>query len=386
MRALRVSDVWVMTESGQSRSSTTSAPDAELGPLRDEIDAIDSQLLALLNRRAEVVQRVGRFKESTGSAVYSAGREQSIVRRLMSENPGPFPDGAIAPVFREIVSATRSLEEVVRVAYLGPEGTFSHLAATQQFGAQADLDPQVAIADVFAAVERRRAHLGIVPVENSTDGIVTQTYDLLPQFEGTLCGELLLRVSHDLFSRSGELGDVKRVISHPQPLAQCRDWLDRNLASAERVEAASTTAAARIASEDPSAAAIASRTAGLAFGLSTVETAIEDRRDNTTRFLLIGNQPPEPSGDDLSCVIFTLPRDESGALHRLLRPFAESGVNLTALQLRPMKGKPWEYVFFLDVEGHHADPAVQTALAAAGRVANSHRVLGSFPRAARQGD
>ncbi len=375
-----------MTDSGQSSSSKPAAPDAELDALRDEIDAIDSELLGLLNRRAEVVQRVGRFKEATGSAVYSAGREQAIVRRLMEENPGPFPNDAIAPVFREIVSATRSLEEVVRVAYLGPEGTFSHLAATQQFGAQADLDAQVTIADVFAAVERRRAHLGIVPVENSTDGIITQTYDLLPQFEGTLCGELLLRVSHDLFSRSGELADIKRVVSHPQPLAQCREWLDRNLPHAERIEAPSTTAAAQIAVDDPSAAAIASRTAGLAFGLSTVETAVEDRRDNTTRFLLIGNQPPEPTGNDLTCVVFTLPRDESGALHRLLRPFADAGVNLTALQLRPIKGKPWEYVFFLDVVGHHTDPSVQAALEQAGQAANSHRVLGSFPRAPRRAD
>ncbi|MBW2267523.1 MAG: prephenate dehydratase [Deltaproteobacteria bacterium] len=370
-----------MTESGQSRRSSTPAAAAGLADLRDRIDSIDSEILARLNERARVVQEVGRHKQASGSAVYSAGREQEIVARLAAENSGPFPDHAIAPVFREIVSATRALEEVLRVAYLGPEGTFSHLAATQQFGASAELVSQASIADVFGAVARGQAHLGVIPVENTTDGIVTQSYDLLPDFEGTLCGELLLRVSHDLFSLSGRRVDVKRVISHPQPLAQCRGWLDRNLPDAERLAAASTTAAARMASEDESAAAICGRTAGLATGLRAIETAIEDRSDNTTRFLLLGNQPPEPSGNDLTSLVFTLRRDESGALHRLLEPFARTGVNLTSLQLRPIKGKPWEYVFFLDIEGHPGQPEVREALSAASSVANSHRVLGSFPRA-----
>ncbi len=370
-----------MTESGQSKRASESECEADLADLRARIDAIDSEILARLNQRARVVQEVGRRKQASGSAVYSAGREQEIVARLGAENPGPFPADAIAPVFREIVSATRALEEVVRVAYLGPEGTFSHLAATQQFGASAELAGQVSIADVFGAVERGQAHFGVIPVENTTDGIVTQSYDLLPDFEGCLCGELLVRVSHDLFSLSGRRADVKRVISHPQPLAQCRNWLDRNLPGVERLEAASTTVAARMACEDESAAAICGRAAGLASGLRAIEAAIEDRRDNTTRFLLIGNQPPEPSDNDLTSVVFTLRRDETGALHRLLEPFARAGVNLTSLQLRPIAGKPWEYVFFLDIEGHPGQPEVREALSAASDVANSHRVLGSFPRA-----
>lgn len=370
-----------MTESGQSRRSGAGDTEVELARLRGRIDAIDAEILAQLNARARVVQDVGRLKQASGGAVYSATREQEIAARLARGNPGPFPDKAIAPVFREIVSATRALEEDLRVAYLGPAGTFSHLAATRQFGTQATLEPQASIADVFAAVERGRVRLGVVPIENTTDGIVTQTYDLLPEFEGTLCGELLLRVSHDLFSRSGNLADVQRVISHPQPLAQCRGWLDRHLPEAERVEAPSTTTAARMAAEDATAAAIASSSAGAACGLRCIESAIEDRRDNTTRFLLIGSQPPEPSGNDLTSAVFTLRRDESGALHRLLEPFARCGVNLTSLQLRPIKGKPWEYVFFVDLEGHPGEPRVAEALAAAAKLAHSHRVLGSFPRA-----
>jgi chorismate mutase/prephenate dehydratase len=360
------------------------APEGELDLLRGRIDAIDAAILEQLNERARVVQEVGRLKQACGAPVYAAERERQIVERLRESNRGPFPDSAIAPVFREIISATRSLEEVLRVAYLGPEGTFSHLAASRRFGRQAELCGERSIADVFAAVARGRAHLGVVPVENTTDGVVTQTYDLLPELEGTLCGELQLRVSLCLLSRSGRLEDVRRVVSHPQPLAQCRGWLDRQLPGVPRQEAASTAAAARIAAEDGAAAAIGSAIAAEAYGLALVEEAIEDQRDNTTRFLVIGREAPPPSDHDLTCAVFTLRKDESGALHRLLEPFARAGVNLTALQLRPIQGKPWEYLFFLDVEGHASDARVAQALAEAGRVAHSHRVLGSFPRARRR--
>lgn len=376
-----------MGKPGQSsRADVNADPEAELARLRAQIDAIDDVILERLNERARVVQDVGRIKQRSGSAVFSQAREREIVARLARSSPGPFPEAGLAPVFREIISATRSLEDVVKVGYLGPEGTFSHQAARQQFGELADLQPQASIADVFAAVERGAVQLGIVPVENTTDGIVTQSFDLLPSFEGTLCGELLLRISHDLFSRSGRLEDVTRVVSHPQPLAQCREWLERNLPGVDQVEASSTVAACRLAAEVPDVAAIAPGAAGLACGLATIEAAIEDRRDNTTRFLLVGRQAPEPSGHDLTSVVFTLRKDESGALHRLLEPFARSGVNLTALQLRPIKGKPWEYLFFVDLEGHASDPQVVEALEAASGTANSYRVLGSFPRETRRRD
>jgi len=370
-----------MSEPGQSRRAEGRGAEQELSRLRERIDAVDAAILECLNERARVVQDVGQLKQASGGVVYSPGREAEIVRSLRDINEGPFPDAAIAPVFREIVSGTRALEQVVHVAYLGPEGTFSHRAAIEQFGRQAVLEPQASIADVFAAVERGRVHLGVVPIENTTDGIVTSTYDLLPEFGGTLCGELMLRVSHDLLSTSGQLVDVRRVASHPQPLAQCRGWLERNLPGVERIETASTTTAARLAAEDGEVAAIASAVAGEICGLRTVEAAIEDRRDNTTRFVLIGNQTPERSDADLTSVVFTLRKDESGALHGLLEPFARCCVNLTSLHLRPIKDKPWEYLFFLELEGHATDPRVVEAIEASSAAANSHRVLGSFPHA-----
>ncbi len=367
------------------RSATPGPPAAddsdELGALRRRIDAVDDEILAQLNRRAELVRRVGDVKQRSGSPVYEASRERQIVERLGAANPGPFPNEALGPVFREIVSATRSLEEVLRIAYLGPEGTFTHLAAREKFGRQADFDGLPSIVDVFAAVERGRARLGVVPVENTTEGIVTQTYDAFPESDVEICGEVVQRISHHLLSRTGRREDVRRVVSHPQPLAQCRRWLDRNLPDVERVESPSTAVAARRAVEEEGVAAIASAIAAEVYGLRTVEASIEDRSDNTTRFVVIGRQAAPASGNDLTSAVFTIRKDEAGGLFRLLEPFAEAGVNLTSIQLRPIVGKPWEYLFFVDAEGHRSEPRLDQALAAAARVANSHRILGSFPRA-----
>src|SRR5262245_31632910 len=264
----------------------------ELARLRERIDCIDAAILEKLNERAQAVLEVGRLKGSAGLAIYEPTREQAIVARLVAGNPGPFPDGGIGPVFREIVSATRSLEEVLRVAYLGPEGTFSHLAAVRHFGHLSAHLPCPTIASVFAAVARGEASVGIVPIENTTEGIVTPTYDCLAATELTLCGEVQVRISHHLLSRSGERDRVRRIASHPQPLAQCRRWLAAELPGVEQVEVASTVVAARMAAEDDSVAAIASAIAVEEYGLRTVEAAIEDRRDNTTRFLLIGRDAP----------------------------------------------------------------------------------------------
>jgi chorismate mutase/prephenate dehydratase len=370
-----------MAEPGQSSSFTVSPDAAELDDLRERIDAVDRAILERLNERARLVGAVGRLKQARGAAVYAAGRERDIVDALRRENPGPFPEAGIAPVFREIISATRSLESPIRVAYLGPEGTFAHLAASRQFGALADLTGVGSIADVFAAVERDKADLGIVPVENTTTGIVTETFDAFDEFEVSVCGEALLRISHDLLSKSGRREDVRRVASHPQPLAQCRQWLERHLPGVERVETPSTAAAAREAAEDGRVAAIASAMAGAVWGLTTIEASIEDRSDNTTRFLVLGQESPAPTGNDLTSVVFTIRKDEAGALQRLLEPFARRGINLTSIQQRPLRGKPWEYLFFVDLEGHRNAPDVSEALEAAARRAHSHRILGSFPRA-----
>jgi len=267
-------------------------------------------------------------------------------------------------------------------AFLGPEGTYSHLAAIRHFGVSSELLPTTTIGEVFAAVERGRAELGVVPVENTTEGVVTQTLDAFVGCELTICGEVLQRISHHLLSRSGRREDVRRVASIGQVLAQCRVWLERNLPGVERVETGSSAAAAHLAAEDTSVAAIGSALAATVYGLATIEAGIEDRSDNTTRFLLLGREPPARSGRDLTSAVFTVSKAQSGALHRLLDPFAQCGVNLTSIQSRPMPGKPFEYLFFLDMEGHRDDPSVASALAEAAATAYSYRVLGSFPRAA----
>lgn len=362
-------------------SNAASASGEALARLRERIDAIDDAILGLLNDRAGIVLEVGALKQGSGIAAFDPAREREILDRLERSNPGPFPSVAIPGVFREIIGVMRGLEGRLRVAFLGPEGTFSHLTARQQFGSRADLVAEPTLADVVAAVERGRAELAVVPVENTTDGVVTPTLDALVEAGASITGEIVLPITHRLLSTSGRLADVKRVASIPQALAQCRGWLDGHLLGIDRIETASTAAAARLAANDPTVAAIGSALAGEAFGLSTIEAAIEDRRDNVTRFLVLGGAPAPASGHDLTMAIFLVRRDESGALHRLLEPFARHGVNLTSIQSRPLKGKAWEYVFFLDLEGHQSEPAVAAALAEAGARATSHRVLGSFPRA-----
>jgi chorismate mutase/prephenate dehydratase len=353
----------------------------ELERLRAAIDDVDRQILEKLNERARLVQEVGRHKQSESTPVYAAARERDIVERLRAANAGPFPDAGLPHVFREIISSTRSLERVVRVAFLGPEGSFAHVAARRQFGGLAELVPVASIPDVYVAVERGKADLGVVPIENTTEGVVTQSLDRCVESEVTITAEILLRISQNLMSRSGRLEDVRRVASHPQGLAQCREWLARHLPNVEQVETQSTARAAEWAAREPDVAAITSEIAAEIFGLHIIESAIEDRRDNTTRFLVIGERPPAPSGCDLTSVVFTLRKAEAGALHRLLDPFARHGVNLASIQSRPLKGRPWEYLFFVDLEGHVAEQRVQDALAEAAERVNSYKVLGSFPRA-----
>ena len=358
-----------------------SESDRELDRLRRRIDAVDREILGKLNERAELVRQVGALKRSRCAPVYVGGRERDLVAALGLDNPGPFPTAGIQHVFREIISATRSLEEVVRVAFLGPVGTFSHQAALQNFGALVDLVPTSSTREVFELVERGRAHFGIVPLENTIEGVVSESFDSLVDSEVTLCGELLLEVSQSLLAQSSNLEDVRKVASHPQPLAQCRRWLERNLPGVELRETASTAVAAELAAADSGTAAIGSEAAAGVYGLLVVCRGIEDRRGNTTRFVVIGREAPAPSGDDLTSAVFTVRKDQSGTLYRLLEPFARNGVNITSIQSRPMKGKPWEYLFFLDLQGHAEDEAIRKAVEAASAVAHSSKILGSFPRA-----
>ncbi len=354
----------------------------ELATLRDQIDEIDREILDRLNDRASRVQRVGELKRGGRQGpIYVAARERDLVRALVESNAGPFPSAAIPHVFREIISATRSLEERVRVAFLGPDGTFSHQAASRQFGSQVEYVPVTTLRDVFTLTERGDTQFGVVPVENTIEGPITVTFDALVETDVTICSEIKLEISQHLMSRTGLLEDVQKVASHPQPLAQCRGWLEANLHGIETLQTTSTAAAAQLAQADEKVASIGSEVTAEVYDLVPIASAIEDHRGNTTRFLVIGRETPAPSGQDMTSAIFTVRRDQSGALHDLLGPFAKHGVNLAAVQSRPMKGKPWEYNFIVDMEGHQEDEAVRLALAEAAELAASHKVLGSFPRA-----
>jgi chorismate mutase/prephenate dehydratase len=362
-----------------------SAVSPELARLREAIDRVDVEILERLNERARLVTQVGEEKRTRRAPVYVAGRERDVIARLTERNPGPFPSGAIPHVFREIISATRSLEETVRVAFLGPEGTFSHQAVGRQFGAQIDLLPTGSVREVFALTQRGKTHYGVVAVENTTEGAVAETFDALVESELSICGELMLEVTQCLLSISGRMEDVQKVASHPQPLGQCRQWIQRHLHHADVVETASTATAAQMAAGDPAMAAIGSEVAAEVYDLQVIEREIEDSPGNTTRFLVIGRESPGPSGDDVTSAVFTVRKDQSGALYRLLEPFARYSVNLNSIQSRPMKGKSWEYLFFVDMEGHAEDDSVKKALGEAAAIAHSHKVLGSYPRAAISG-
>ena len=384
--------------SQEPREAEAESGVAGLAGLRAELDEVDRAILAALNRRAALAQEVGLRKRAAGVGVYRPARERDLVAALAAQNPGPFPSAALPAVFREIISATRGLESRLRIAYLGPAGTFSHLAAREAFGSQAEYRPAESIPEALAALSRGEAEHAVVPVENSSEGVVTQTLDALLEDAPPLCGERLLRISHHLLSQARELAEVQRVASHPQPLAQCRNWLARHLPGRALIETASTAAAAELARRDGAVAAIgAALLAGAGDGgdcgnagepgslcnLQVLARSIEDRSDNTTRFLVLGGEAPEASGADLTSVAYTVRRGEAGALHKLLEPFAKARVNLAAIHARPMRGRPWEYVFFLDLEGHQSEPHLQRACQEAAALSSSHRLLGSFPRAAR---
>lgn len=347
---------------------------------RARIDAIDRQILDLLNRRAEAAIQVGRIKQDKGADPYVPEREQELLDRLLRLNSGPLPSEAIRAIWREIFSASLALQRPLRIAYLGPAVTFSHQAATLGFGASAEYLPERGIHEAFSAVECARADFGVVPVENSTEGTVNHTLDRLIDSDLLISGEILLEVHHALLGRAGELGGVKVVYSHPQALAQCRRWLAAELPDVPTVEVASTAVAVERALDEPTAAAVASELAARLYDLPVLRARIEDSPHNVTRFLVIGTRAMGPSGRDKTSVLFSI-KDEVGALYRILEPFARHALNLTKIESRPTKRRPWEYVFFVDFEGHREDPTVQAALAALQAQCLFLKVLGSYPSA-----
>jgi chorismate mutase/prephenate dehydratase len=351
-----------------------------LKDLRDEIDALDDRIMEILNRRAALVIEVGRLKSAKKGEFHVPSREREIYDRLTANNRGPFPNEGLRSVFREIISASLALEAPMKVAFFGPKATFTHLAAMQQFGLSAELVPQKSIPAVFEEVGKGRAQYGVVPVENSTEGMVSHTLDMFMESDLKINAEVLLEIHHYLLSRTGRLEDIKKVYSHPQPIAQCRDWLAENLPNIPVVDVASTAVAAQIVSEDYTAAAIASELAASMYDLKIVRERIEDQVNNFTRFLVIGKKLAESSGDDKTSLMFSV-KDEVGILYRMLEPFAKRGINLSKIESRPLKKKAWEYIFFLDLMGHIADPVIAEAVQELKLCCQFVKVLGSYPRA-----
>ncbi|NND91542.1 MAG: prephenate dehydratase [Granulosicoccus sp.] len=357
---------------------------ADLEAIRREIDLFDQQIQDLLNARARAALRVANVKlaEAAGQAVdfYRPEREAQILKEVARRNEGPMSDVAIQRIFREIISASLALEEPMRVAYLGPEGTYSHTAAVRHFGHAAETQPEASIADIFQAVEAGRVRFGVVPVENSTEGTINLTLDLLTRTPLKVCGEMTLRIQHCLMSQVTSLEKIESVHAHPQSLAQCRHWLNANLPNATRISESSNAAAARVAMEEPGSAAIAGESAAELYGLSCLERSIEDEKNNTTRFLIIGDQEVPPSGDDATLIMFAAPH-RPGGLRRLLQPLEEAGVSMTRIESRPSRSALWEYLFFIDVNGHQQDRTLGPVLEQLRELAPMLKVLGSFPRA-----
>ncbi len=345
---------------------------------RKKIDRIDEQLVSLLNRRARLAQKIGEIKKAEGLDVYDPSREERILANLEKENRGPFPNDSLLAVFREIFAASRHLEEPTSIAYLAPQATFTHPACRQAFGASARYVPRKSIREVFNAVEREECSRGVVPVENSTEGIINHTLDMFIESSLKIYGEVVLVISHHLLSLSGKMSDIGILYSHPQAFAQCQEWIRENLSDIPVREVSSTAEAALLASRDPRGAAIASRLAGELYGLRAVRRKIEDRLDNVTRFLVVSREPKAPTGHDKTSIMFSI-KDRVGALRDLLQKFSREEINLTRIESRPSRRKAWDYVFFVDFVGHQDDPRIRKVLRQIRRDCTLLKVLGSYP-------
>ena len=366
------------------KSTKAVEPKPALLAIRQQIDAVDVQIHELINARAKLAQQVGISKHKDGHTVdfYRPEREAQVLRQALERNHGPLRDEEILRLFREIMSACLAQEQPLKVAFLGPEGTFTQSAVLKHFGHSVRALSLTSIDEVFQEVQAGTADFGVVPVENSSEGTVNNTLDRFLNTSLHICGEVELRVHHFLLGRMKGFEDVARICAHPQALGQCRGWLDEHLPNVERVPVSSNAEGARRARDERGTAAIASDTAAEIYGLDVLAPKIEDSQDNTTRFLVLGRKLLRPSGADKTTLLLSPDDgDASGALLRLLEPLATHGVNMTRIESRPSRKRKWHYVFFIDVEGHAEDAKVAKALAALEKRASLYRVLGSYPRA-----
>ena len=351
----------------------------ELGKLRDGIDAIDTQVLQLLSQRAKLAQRVGEIKHGN---IYRPEREAQVLRRIAETNPGPLSEAAVRTIFREVMSACLALEQPLKIAYFGPAGTFTESAAKKHFGSAPTFTPYLTIDDVFRAVESRQVDYGVVPIENSTEGSVGRTLDQMLTSPLMVCGEVNLRIHQNLMTKAASLADVKKLYSHAQSLAQCHEWLNRNLPNLPRVPVASNAEAARMAAADPEACAIAGEAAARLYELNILAANIEDDPNNTTRFVVLSNHDAGPSGNDRTSFVCSA-QNKPGAVHDLLTPLKAHGVSMSRFESRPARGfgnSRWEYVFFVDIDGHRQDAKLAAAFEDLRGCVGFLKELGSYPK------
>ena len=357
----------------------------ELDAIRKMIDGLDSELVVLVNKRLALAAEIGKIKRETGEAIYVPEREDAVLRKVCDLNKGPVKNEALRAIYREIMSAAIALEKPLLVAYLGPEASNTHSAAKKKFGASVDYHAMGTIEDIFTAVEKGEADLAVIPIENSTEGSVREALDSFVESDLKIVGQIYMEITHALISRS-PLEKIQRVHSKDQALAQCRHWLQRHLPHAVQVEASSTTKAVLIAKEDPLSAAVASESAAAHHGVPVLVRNIQDKADNTTRFFVLGKKPAGPvgGGKDMTSFLISLGDEaasHSGSLLKMLNPFGERGINLSKIESRPSKKRPWDYFFFIDVTGHYDDPAMKAALGELTKFCPTVKWLGSYPAA-----
>ena len=351
----------------------------KLQPLRSKIDAIDTRLVRLLNDRTKLVLQIGKLKQATGEEIYAPDREVAVLRRVTGRNAGPLTNDSLRAIYREIMSSALALEKPLVVAYLGPAATYSHMASVKKFGASLRHEPLPSITDVFTEVAKDRADYGVVPIENSSEGAVTHTYDMFVDSELKICAQVLLPIRHNLMS-AGRRDQIRKLYSIPQVVAQCRQWLQVNLPQVELIEVSSSSRAAQIAKDDPAAGALASALAAEIHGLTIHDAAIQDSSENVTRFLVIGRKSAARTGDDKTSIMFSV-QDRVGALHDCIQAFKQCKINMTKIESRPNRKKAWEYYFFVDVHGHADDAQVKKALAELAKHTMFVKILGSYPHA-----
>jgi chorismate mutase/prephenate dehydratase len=344
---------------------------------RKAIDRIDHQIIRLLNERTERALKIGAIKLKQGEEIYAPHRERAVLNRVSRMNRGPLPDEAVRAIYREIMSSALAVEKPMTIAYLGPEATFTHQAALQRFGSSLRYMPLKTIAEVFTEVAKRRADFGVVPVENSTEGVVTHTLDMFMDSELKIVAQIVMPIQQCLMSKARR-GQIKRLYIHPQSLAQSRAWLQRNFPDVEIIETSSNARSAELAAREKGAAAVAGLLAAEKYGLPVLEHNVQDNAENATRFLVLGRQSPPRTGRDRTSLMFCI-ADKPGALHGAIAPFRRYRINMTKIESRPSKRKAWQYYFFVDCDGHAQDPKVARALEELSKHCVFVKVLGSYP-------